>query len=330
MRTFSIVCSFMIVVGAAANSPAAESQKAEYPKMPEAFSSFGAAVLGDHVYVYGGHIAPTHTYSTEAVTGKFRRLDLKNPGKGWEELPGGPGLQGLALVAHGSKLYRIGGMQPRNAPGEKADNISVATVAVFDPKARSWSPFIDLPAGRSSHDATVVGDTLVVVGGWHMKGRGESSEFHDGTLLLDLASDRPTWRSVPQPFRRRALNSAAIGSKVYAVGGMNSDNDIEKRVDVFDLKSGTWSQAPELPGPTRNGFTPAACAVGGTLVASPYDGKVYRLGGDAWVEIGELDARRLVHRIVPVGSDRILVLGGTSKMGNLDSVESISADGTRE
>ena len=106
----------------------------DYPPLPEAFSSFGAAVSGDHVYVYGGHTGKTHTYSTDAVTGKFRRLNLADARKGWEELPAGPAIQGLALVAHGGKVYRIGGMQPRNAPGEPADSVSVPTCAVFDPQ----------------------------------------------------------------------------------------------------------------------------------------------------------------------------------------------------
>src|SRR5262249_9389231 len=109
----------------------------EYPALPRAVSSFGAAVADGWLYVYGGHGAKTHQYSTEAVLGTFHRLKLSDP-RAWEELPGGPAIQGLALVAHKGKLYRLGGMQPLNKPGEKADNHSLASCACFDPATKKW------------------------------------------------------------------------------------------------------------------------------------------------------------------------------------------------
>jgi len=303
------------------------SEKTEYPPMPEAFSSFGAAVNDGFVYVYGGHIAKTHTYSTEAVTNKFRRLSLKDPSKDWEELPTGPHIQGLALVAHGGKLYRIGGMQPRNMVGEKSDNHSLASFASYDPKAGKWQDLPDLPEGRSSHDATVVGDRIVVAGGWHMMGRGNKSNWLDTTLVCDLSKSPLKWETVKQPFQRRALNLAAIGQKVYVVGGMNSDNETERKVDILDLATMTWSAAPPLPGISRNGFTPAACVLEGRLFVSPADGSVYRLtdAKSAWESIGMLQTKRIVHRIVPAGKNRLLVLGGASPKGNVANVEIIAA-----
>lgn len=302
----------------------ADEPKIAYPAMPEAFSSFGAAVADDYVYVYGGHTAVTHDYSTEAVTGKFRRLNLRSPNAKWEELPASTPLQGLALVAHQGKIYRIGGMQPRNKPGEKTDNHSVASVEVFDPKTTQWSAVASMPAGRSSHDAAVVGDSIVVLGGWNLKGRDAEIGFHDTALVLDLASKSPAWAVVPQPFKRRALNVAAVGNNVYVVGGMNQDNEIEKRVDAFDVKSKTWATVAELPGPERNGFASAVCAVQGAVIASPADGKVYKLSakGDAWSSVAQLGEKRIVHRIVPLGENRLLAIGGAAtKERNLSGLE---------
>ena len=68
----------------------------------------------------------------------------------------------------------MGGMQPKNAPGEAADNNSLTECARFDPKTNKWEQLSALPAGRSSHDVVVVGDNLVVVGGWNMKGKGNA------------------------------------------------------------------------------------------------------------------------------------------------------------
>lgn len=296
----------------------------KYPPMPEAFSSFGAAVCDGYVYVYGGHVAKTHTYSTAAVTGKFRRLKLAAP-SAWEELPAGTPLQGLALVSHGGKLYRIGGMQPRNTPDESADNHSTTECMVYDPKTAKWDAGPALPAGRSSHDACVVGDTIVVVGGWHMQGKGAKTVWHDQALILDLSKTPLRWEAVAQPFQRRALNVAAADGKVYVLGGMNSENETEKTVDVFDLKTRRWSAAPALPGMIRNGFTPAGCVCDGKIYASPADGKLYRLSDkkDAWDEVGVLEKKRLVHRIVPAAADLLLALGGAVRDSNLASVEAI-------
>lgn len=309
----------LMISAVLAASPAAAAE-GEFPPLPEGFSSFGAAVLDGHVYVYGGHTGKPHTYSTDTVTGKFRRLNLARPEQGWEELTPGPSLQGLALVPHGGKLIRLGGMQPQNKEGEKAANLSVATCAAYDVARKKWEALPDMPAGRSSFDAAVVNDTIVVVGGWKMGGVAQSGNWADTTLILDLKKSPLAWESIPQPFQRRALNAAAVGNKVYAVGGMNEDNEMLRDVDVLDLKTRTWSKAPSLPEGKMNGFTPAVCTAQGKVVASPADGKVYRLDGDRWSEVGKLNIVRLVHRVVPAPNG-ILVLGGASKQGNVKQVE---------
>src|SRR5690242_12640385 len=102
LRILTGLTAVLATVPATADTP-------HLPDLPAPLSAFGAAVAGDHVYVYGGHSGKAHSYSTETTLGEFRRLDLKNPTK-WEDLPGGPKLQGLALVAHDGKLYRVGGM----------------------------------------------------------------------------------------------------------------------------------------------------------------------------------------------------------------------------
>src|SRR5262249_18599183 len=157
----------------------------DYPLLPTAVSSLGAVSVNGYLYVYGGHAGRTHSYDTKAVLGTFHRLKLQG-GTSWEELPGGPILQGMNLTAHQAKVYRVGVMQPRNAPGEPADNHSLADVARFDPETNKWETLPPLPAGRSSHDVVTVKDRLVVVGGWQMRGQGEKSVWHDTTLIMDL------------------------------------------------------------------------------------------------------------------------------------------------
>jgi N-acetylneuraminic acid mutarotase len=304
-------------------APAWAADAPAFPPLPTAVSSFGAAVAGDHVYVYGGHSGKTHTYSTGTVVGTFRRVSLSHPEKGWEDLAGGPHCQGLALVAHNGTVIRVGGMQPRNKPGDPADNHSLASVARFDPKAGKWESLPDLPAGRSSHDAVVVGDTLVVVGGWKQNGAGKPSDWHDTALLLDLSKPGAKWEAVPQPFKRRALTAAALGGKVYVIAGLHDSAaaGTSHEVNVFDPATKKWAEGPKFPGDRLDGFAPAAAVSGGSLYVNPASGTVYRLAGDAWEPAAKLATPRFVHRVVPVGGGKLLALGGASKAGNVAASE---------
>jgi N-acetylneuraminic acid mutarotase len=295
-----------------------------YPDLPAAVSSFGAAVVGDHVYVYGGHTGRAHSYSTETTRGEFCRLNLKKPDK-WESLAGGPKLQGLALVAHGGKLYRIGGMQPQNAKTEKTDTRSQACCAVFDPETGKWSDIEPLPEPRSSHDAIVVGDTLYVFGGWRLNGTAGKTEWHAHGLKLNLSRSGGKWERVEQPFKRRALVMAALDNRIYVIGGLNESGKVERTVSVFDPAAAAWSDGPAVPGEDGNGFTPAAAVQAGRLYVTPADGKLYRLGEkkDAWTDVGEVKSKRFVARMVPGPNGRLVLLGGAATGTLLASVEAL-------
>lgn len=301
-------------------SPAAKP--ASYPPLPTAVSSLGAIECGGYLYVYGGHAGKTHHYDTSTVIGTFHRLKLDG-GTKWEQLPGGPILQGMNLAAHGGKVYRVGGMQPRNKAGEPADNHSVADVARFDPVAGKWEPMPSLPVARSSHDVVTVGNKLVVVGGWEQKGKGEKSVWHTTALVLDLSAKNPEWKPIPQPFKRRALTAAAVGTKVYVLGGLG-EKAIDSRVDVLDVETGKWTTGPALPG-GRVGFSPAAGVVNGRVVVNTSEGPVYRLttSGDAWEKVGTAANKRMVARLIPLGSDAVVLVGGAGRGANVGAVEVI-------
>lgn len=314
MRTLSTITLLLTALAA----PAADV----IPPTPDAVSSFGAAVAGGYAYVYGGHAGKTHSYSVETTVGSLRRLKLNDPKAGWEELPGGERIQGLALVAHGDSVIRIGGMEPRNKTGEKSNNHSIVTVVKYEPAKKAWAKLPDLPAPRSSHDAVVIGDTLYVFGGWQMKG-GEKPTWLDHGLKFDLRSAGAKWEKVPQPFVRRALTAAVHDGKVYVICGLTADGDTSHDVNVFDPNTGKWTKGPEVPGNRMNGFTPAACVCGDSLFLSPADGKVYKLTGTEWKETATLEKGRWVHRVVTDGK-QLIVLGGASKDGNVAAVEAVS------
>jgi hypothetical protein len=292
--------------------------------LPEATSSFGAVALDGWLYVYGGHIAPTHEYSTAAVSNKFHRLDLYY-GRKWIDLPAGPAVQGMNLVAHAGKIYRVGGMQPVNAPGTPADNRSLADVAAFNPATGKWESIPPLPEPRSSHDVAIVGDSLYVLGGWNLQGSAvEASAWPETMYALDLRTPGASWMAIPQPFKRRALIAAVLDGKLFAIGGFDSDNRPSRRVDVYDPKNQSWTRGPGLPGEAMNGFSPAACVQDNQLFVSVGDGGLYRfnVNENIWEPVGT-STPRIVHRLVPFGA-RILILGGATQGDNLDLIEAFS------
>ena len=317
----------MLVVDAGTASTSAvdatRSSATTIGTLPVAASSFGAAVHDDWLYVYGGHVIPTHSYSVDAVSGRFARRRLAEDAA-WESLPDGPPAQGMNLVAHDGRIYRVGGMQPRNQPGAPADTWSLADVARFDPARGAWESLPALPIPRSSHDVVVVGSSLVVVGGWSMRGAGAEPVWLDTIDVLDLSASTLAWRSVPQPFKRRALIAAAVHGKVFVLGGFEEGDSVVRTVSIYDVASSTWTEGPALPGGRRSGFGPAAAVLDGRLFVSIDDGSIHRLNDtwSAWEPVGRATPR-IVHRMVG-HKDRLVVIGGASRGGNSDLIETVA------
>jgi N-acetylneuraminic acid mutarotase len=282
--------------------------------MPRAVTSFGAAVTDDAVYTLGGYFGVPHEYSREGQSASLTRLSLEDGGT-WEQLPGlDEGVQGLALVSHDGKLYRIGGTRHHNAAGEPSDMESLTEFASFDPETGSWTAGPALPQGRSSHGAAVIDGTVYVAGGWKLDGKASSAEWHDTLWMKDLTDDSSKWRSVKAPFKRRAVGVASAGGKLVVVGGMAPGRSISSRVDVFDPETEQWSRGPDYPG---WGFGVSAGGNGEAVFVSGRDGVVHRFnpGESQWTRAATTAFPRFFHEMVASPSGELYVLGGISGMG---------------
>jgi len=287
------------------------------PLLPQPIASFGAAVADQWLYVYGGHAGKTHQHSIQNVSGAFFRLNLLDQ-KTWELLPGGPPVQSVSLVAHGGKIYRIGGMTARNAPGEPEDLYSLPDVARYDPVTRKWETLSALPEPRSSHDAALLEDKLYVAGGWQLKGKEQL--WHSKAYVMDLNAPVLGWEAIAvPPFHRRALALAATKGKLYAIGGMSKDG-VSQQVDIYDPQTNRWSRGPDLPG---NGFGPAAATAQGDLYVSGMEGTLYRLNppDKRWEPVQTLSFPRFFHRLVVLGDTQLAALGGAAPGGHLRNIE---------
>ena len=87
--------------------------------LPEELTSFGAAIAGNRLFVYGGHTGAAHSYSTEEQSNRLWSLDLKASSAEWQNLGTDKRLQGLALVPWKKNVVRIGGFSALNDLGEE-------------------------------------------------------------------------------------------------------------------------------------------------------------------------------------------------------------------
>lgn len=295
--------------------------------IPEGITSFGGAVMGNHIYVYGGHTGEAHTYYESGQNNKLFAIDLNSPGE-WKAIGEGPGLQGLAMVAYDNKLYRLGGFHAHNQEGEKHDLRSVKDFAIFDFENKTWKQLEPMPESRSSFDAVVKDGVIYVIGGWAMNGQ-DSTVWSETAYAFDLKSDNAQWVKLPDPpFQRRALSVGYQGDQIVAVGGMQKQGGPTNQVALFDVKKQEWSSGPELPENGRmEGFGSSCFNIDGRLVVSTYGGKVYQLNTQAteWLPVAELDEGRFFHRLLPIGDKRFALVGGASmETGKFYEVEVLS------
>lgn len=311
-----------------------EKMETSFAQFPRGMTSFGAAVVGNQVFVAGGKSGKAHRYARSYQNREIFSLnfDKQDP---WQVAGETLGLQGLAMVAYGNEMIRIGGLEVRNEEGEEQALRSIADVKSFDPQTQKWKTLPSLPQGRSSIDACLHDNKIYVVGGWTMA-IGEDSQWASDMLVLDLAQDDPQWNSIPVPFQTRALAVRASGNRLYAIGGIDQSDGPTDRVHVFDVENESWSDGP--PVPCEGGMKAFGCSavvVAGTLLVSTYDGGIYGLDGQpktdlsastlTWEKLYQLQTGRFFHQMVPVGDSQFAIVGGSHmEHGSRNEVEVFS------
>lgn len=287
----------------------------QYADLPFEVTSFGAASAGGKVYLYGGHTGDAHSYSIDEQSNQMLALDLADSHAKWEVVGKGDRLQGLAFVPYKSNVIVIGGFTAMNEDGEEQDLHSQTRVRMFNTSSASWSELPPLPEGRSSHDAAILDGTIYVVGGWTMAGDKETV-WHTTALKLNLEDNEPRWQEIAQPpFERRALSVVAHEDRIFVIGGMNHRGGPTKEVQIYDPKANTWTQGPEIAGQgSMAGFGAASWSVNGKLIVSSYEGDILRLNEDedGWDKLGSMSESRFFHRLVPIGQDGLVAVGGAN------------------
>lgn len=301
--------------------------------LPESLTSFGAAVMGDYLYVFSGHSGDAHGFGKDLLVDHFRRIKFDDAAAEWEELAMHESSQSTALVTDGTYIYRVGGLSFLD--GEEEDEAifnSTDHFARYDINADTWTELAPLPSSRSSLDAAVVGRTIYAVGGWDLQGQDGSRDapWHDTMHAFDLDNPDAGWQELDGPgYQLRAISAGAHDGKLFVLGGI-SPNGFLRKTSVYDPESNEWSEGPELVGDNQMaGFATSTFAVGGHLYSTGASGIVYRLSDDAseWQVADRLLFPRMFLRLLPVGENRLIALGGTGGMtGRTAVVETLKVD----
>ena len=297
--------------------------------LKEPLTSFGAAVQGDYLYVFGGHNGAAHGFGADLLLNHFRRIRFDDPKAEWEELAMQPPAQSVALVSDGQYIYRIAGLSFLNSGADEETKFDSTThFARYNPETNKWTQLPSLPEPRSSLDAAVVGRSIFVAGGWNLQGESSrDADWHETILRFDLDNSDGGWQTLDGPgYQTRAVSVAAHNGRFFLLGGIQPKG-ITRKVSIYDPASGEWSEGPELrPDASSAGFATSSFATGGHLYYTGSSGVVYRLNDDenGWDVADRLMFPRMFLRLLPAGTDRLIALGGTgSATGRTGVVESI-------
>jgi N-acetylneuraminic acid mutarotase len=144
-----------------------------------------------------------------------------------------------------------------------------ATIEIYDPATDTWKKGTDMPTAREEFAANLVGGKIYVLGGYTtVERRGKKILKSLGTLeVYDPGAD--AWEQKAKMLISRVIiSSAVLDGKIYVAGGQNNVGGGEKRFDIYDPATDTWTQGPDLREDHWLGSGSAAA-----------NGKIYTIGG---------------------------------------------------
>jgi N-acetylneuraminic acid mutarotase len=180
--------------------------------LPQATAAGTAVAIGDKLYLTGG--AP-QTFGATGPVPPYADLQIYDFETGeWSLGPDIPDprhhISGAALDG---KFYVAGGR------GEEGEDHSLDTFERYDPATETWESLPELPLGVASPGLVAVSGKLVIVGG------EDQANWEDGdgwvtpsAWEFDPQANR--WTRLPDMrYDRRGSGVAAVGNRVYAIGG---------------------------------------------------------------------------------------------------------------
>lgn len=226
-----------------------------------------AAVVGATVYLIGGGCFccdPGRPLSSVDV------LDTAaGPGAAWATGPPlRAGRRHAAVAVTGCKIWVMGGWS-----SQQGDFVVLRTVELLDTTAgpdAEWVPGPELPTGRESATAAVVGSTIFLIGGHEQcGGRGPGPPLC--VLTLDTTVAGSAWSAGPElAGPRRDASAAVAGGAIYLIGGERGISTLDS-MEVLTPDGASTAGGPDA---ALDGSSDAAC--GGGVAAAWSHGPALR------------------------------------------------------
>lgn len=306
MRAWAVLMVAAVLAGCASPAPPEPPADASgttlawrsHAAAPTPRTEVAAAALDTRLVALGGFVADGTNVGT---------LEVFDPAtEAWSVGPSFPlPIHHTALVVHDGAIYAFGGFT-----GEAF--VPTAGVFRWAPGDAAWAPVALLPVPRAAHAAALVGDRVVLAGGFTL-----------GNALLPQVDVYDTaagaWSRGPDlPVPRDHLGAAAVADLVYAVGGEEGGHDANvaavHRWDPAD-PTAPWVEVAPLPRP-RGSLAVAVLeerilAVGGQDLERTFDDvDAYDAVRNAWVPLPPLPTARHGFGLAAWGGRAYALLGG--------------------
>jgi N-acetylneuraminic acid mutarotase len=228
----------------------------------------------------------------------------------------------LGVVRIGARIYAVGGFVGA-FPGWSG----TSDLWEYDPAANQWQRRASMPEPRGGHAAVAVNGRIYVVGG--VRDHADPEHSAKTVLIYDPATD--SWTTgAPMLVGREHLAAAAIGNRVYVVGGRETTNQSQfgstttnfSTLEAYDVTTNTWQQLSPMP------------TARGGLFAEAWQGRLYVFGGEfpaifaqveeydpatnSWRQLAPMAQPRHAAAVAVVG-DTIFTLGGGPVFGFSES-----------
>lgn len=237
MRCSNPVARFLLLAVIATAVSAARAAEgplvkvADY-KMHHARVGAAAAVLGDHLYIFGGSGGSSPIHQAERIdlrTGQSELLSARFVAR-----------RHHVVAEHEGKFWIVGG-QSYSKPGSMHE----AAVEIYDPATNTVSRVPDNPDPRGKAGSVKLGHELHIIGGSRHAKSGAYSQTNT-TRILNLNTG--AWREgLPMPTPREAP-AVQVGAFILVAGGYSRGNRHDA-VEMFVPAEQVWKKLPNLARP---------------------------------------------------------------------------------
>jgi len=209
--------------------------------LPLALTGAGAGIYGSKLVVFGGQPTLSPGGSKEVMT-----LDLTNPSGAWTRhavTDSADGYRNHAVLIYGSKLISIGGYL--NSSASPCNDVLSFDLSA---PAGAWTLCSTVfPIAAAGIGAAMIGNYIYAIGG--IKAAGVTSlETYRG----DAANLTAGWDDAAIPdlsIGTHGVAVAAIGSTIYAIGGVKAAAVVTAVVASWTLGAAGWANVATLPDP---------------------------------------------------------------------------------